>query len=196
MSRGLGQGELLEPAPTRRLIVRKGRTAVWGVDPSTVRVAIASVGVDGVRGVSTRAFSGSPGPERLAGVRQGTFALVGELISYPWLDKPGLIVVEQPSGTIQNLQFVYAVGVIVATLQESTDCVIEYVTSAEWKKESCGYGAIKKPKREPGKAAPKPEDYAVLRWARENGYDGTSWDEADAWGIAEWARRTFVLEVR
>jgi hypothetical protein len=32
-----------------------------------------------------------------------------------------------------------------------------------------------------------------VTWARENGYTGLSWDEADAWGIAEAARREVEL---
>ena len=40
------------------------------------------------------------------------------------------------------------------------------------------------------------ERYGVLRWARENGYTGSSWDEADALGIAEAGRRLVTLEAR
>jgi hypothetical protein len=39
-------------------------------------------------------------------------------------------------------------------------------------------------------------EYGVLTWARQNGYAGCSWDEADAWGIAEAARREVALEER
>jgi hypothetical protein len=35
-----------------------------------------------------------------------------------------------------------------------------------------------------------------MKWARLNGYTGASWDEADALGIAEAARRDTALEER
>jgi hypothetical protein len=48
-----------------------------------------------------------------------------------------------------------------------------------------------------GKPWRDPFDYAVLRIARDDwGYDGTSWDCADALGIAEAARRTVGLDPR
>jgi len=67
---------------------------------------------------------------------------------------------------------------------------VESVASAKWKLVVCGYGAIAKPKptsREP---------YAVLEWAQYVGYEGTSWDEADAWAIAEYARGAYELDER
>jgi hypothetical protein len=66
---------------------------------------------------------------------------------------------------------------------------IETCTSSWWKKRGCGWGAIYKPKR-------VTEEYGVLTWARQNGYEGASWDEADAWGIAEAARREVALDER
>lgn len=194
MSRGLGQTELLTPPATRRLIVRPGQTAWFGVDPSTVRVAIASVAADGARGVSTVPFAREESAKRLASIHHATRLLVTELVET--VGAPGVVVVEQPSGKTPNLNLVYAVGVIVAACVSAAGCVVEMVTSSQWKALACGKGNIYKPQRVRGRPAPAPEDYPVLPWARSCGYVGASWDEADAWGVADYARRTFALEAR
>lgn len=193
MSRGLGQGELLEMAPERAVIVPEGHVAWWGVDPSTLRVSIATVSAEGCRGVSTRSFARRRGAERLADIFRETRLLACELIGAGVC--PGVVVVEQPSGKVQNLELVYAVGVIQAALAAACcpGTHFEMVASSRWKAVACGKGNIYKPKRERGGPAPQAEDYAVLAWARSLGYRGSSWDEADAMGVAEWARRTFSL---
>jgi hypothetical protein len=188
MSRGLGQTELLEVAPSRKLIVRHGHTAWWGVDPSTVRVSIATVGFDGSRGISTVGIPQEGGPGRLSSILACTRRMARELAL---LEEPGVIVVEQPSGKTPNPQLVYAVGVVQAALLEACAPVrLETVASSRWKAVACGKGNIYKPKRN------DTAEYGVLSWARTLGYAGSSWDEADAWGVAEYARRTFALEER
>jgi hypothetical protein len=62
----LAQQELVEPAPVRRLIVPRGHSAWWGVDPSTVRLSVAYVTPDGARGVRTVPFARVEGPARLS----------------------------------------------------------------------------------------------------------------------------------
>jgi hypothetical protein len=106
--------------------------------------------------------------------------------------------VEQPSGSKQavNLPLIYAVGVIHMALYDGLLEVtgkpvrIESCVSSWWKRKACGRGNIAKPRK--GDAS----EYGVLTWARQNGYDGSSWDAADAWGIAEAARREVALEER
>lgn len=194
MSRGLGQGELLEGGPSRRLIVAPGDSAWWGVDPSTLRVSVASVSSEGVRGVSTVSFPSLKGVGRLGRVYSLTRGSARELAE---VVRPGVIVVEQPSGKVQNLQLTYAVGVIMAALAGAAPWAqLVTVNSMTWKSVACGHGHIYKPKKERGSAAPVPEAYGVLPWARSMGYVGSSWDEADAWGIADYARRMFLLEER
>lgn len=203
MSRGLGQGELLTPPPAKRVIVPAGSTAWWGVDPSTVRVAIATIQPDGLRGVSTVVFPALAGAHRLDAVYRLTGGLAHELVTLG--AAPGVIAVEQPSAPKArgvNPWLYQAVGVIMAALVAGVNTatgrrpeVVELVAS-QWKAVSCGSGRIQKPKRERGMPAPPLTDYPVFVWATDNGYRGRSWDEADAWGIAEWARRTYALEVR
>jgi hypothetical protein len=109
---------------------------------------------------------------------------------------PGLVVVEQPSGKTPNLELVYATGVILAMLSQGVTAVtghairVETVPSATWKRVAVGRGDIRKPK------PLSSELYAVLVWAKDRGYSGSSWDEADAWGVAEYARRSVILEER
>lgn len=171
------------PEPQRRLIVRRGITAHWGVDPSTLRIAIASEGR-----VQTHSFPRTEGLARLGDIYQST---VDFAMDFADGRLPGFILIEQPSGKTINLELTYAVGVIIAALCEAMPGArIETVVSSSWKRIACGRGDIYKPK--------KGDDweYGVLRWARENGYQGSSWDEADALGIAEAARRLVTLEER
>lgn len=171
-------------------IIRWQRGTGWaGVDPSTKRCAIATITPDGERRVETVSFpTRVEGAERLQAIYEGVQALWTEIGS-----RTAYVAVEQPSGAKQNPQLVYAVGVTLAAVA-SVDCleapVIETVPSSTWKKRVCGSGAIRKPK------PAGPEEYAVLMWAREAGYEGDSWDEADAWAIAEWARRTVAIDRR
>jgi hypothetical protein len=188
MSTMLLQQELMEPEPQRRLIVREGMTAHWGVDPSTLRVAIAC----GNR-VMTQSFPRTEGLARLSDIYDATLEFVTDLlIVWP---APGFVLVEQPSGKTINLELTYAVGVIICAVQQALEervggVRVETVVSSSWKRLACGRGNLYKPK--------KGDDweYGVLLWARENGYEGSSWDEADALGIAEAARRTVTLEAR
>jgi hypothetical protein len=195
MSRGLGQGELMQAAPPRKLIVPAGHTCWWGVDPSTVRLALAVIDANCVRSVTQVVFPPWEGGERLAAIWRRTSKLAfGAAEEFP----PGVIAVEQPSGKQENPNLSYACGVALGALHqgvlEATAHTIrtETVASSQWKAVACGKGNLYKPK---GKLV-RLEEYAVLRWARELGYKGVSWDEADAMGVAEWARRTFALEVR
>lgn len=193
--------ELVE-VPPRRMIVPAGLSAWWGVDPSTRRVAVAGVSKapDGSldRWVQCRPFRRSEGAARLSEVYSVTRALVEDLAEL----LPGFVFVEQPSGKQENPNLSYAVGVTIAAihdgLREATGYPvhIETVPSSSWKKRACGRGNIYKPTRKELGRTPTFEDYPVAVWARENGYRGSSFDEADAWGIAEAARRTVALEVR
>lgn len=197
----LGQEEIFTPPPTRKLIVPSGATSWWGIDPSTMRVAIATVTADGQRSVSTNSFAREDGGRRLASIFWGTAALARQLVHDARPARPGVIVVEQPSGKQPNPALSYAVGATIAGcfqgINEVTfdgvgphDVPMPMVSSSTWKRVACGAGNIYKPKPT-SKVA-----YGVLTWARQHGYSGSSWDEADAWAIAEYARRTYALEQR
>jgi hypothetical protein len=182
----LGQQELMEPTPTRRLDAL-GSTH-WGVDPSTRHIAIACAET---REVATAPFAPVSGAARLDEIYVQTRRLVSDLISRDW-DIPGVIVVEQPGGSSINWPLYYGVGVIQAALwaeasrQAMGAVQVETMPPNSWKKIAVGRGDVYKPKVKGGR-------YGVLEWARHRGYEGSSWDEADALGIAEAARRTIAL---
>jgi hypothetical protein len=194
----LEQQELLEAPPPRRLIVPHGHSAWWGVDPSTVRTAVACVsrrsGGELVRWAQTCPYPVLEDAARLSAVYACTRDWIRRLAP-PGPDRPGVVFVEQPSGKQDNPNLSYAVGVILAAvfdgLHDATGraVAVQTVSSSRWKKVACGRGNIYKPKR-------GTEEYGVLTWARANGYDGRSWDEADAFGVAECARRTVLLDER
>jgi hypothetical protein len=208
----LAQQELVEPAPVRRLIVPRGHGAWWGVDPSTRRVAVGGVSraADGSldRWVRSVPFMAVDGPGRLSMIYNETYDLVQGIALRAWEAHdvlPGLVLVEQPGGEHRNYELFYAVGAIVAAIdgalvaETGKSVKFEMVVPAWWKARACGRGNIYKTKRVPGRKSPvpvAPDEYGVLQWARQNGYAGASWDEADAWGIAEAARREVALVER
>lgn len=197
----LAQQELLEPTPQRRIIVPPGHGAWWGVDPSTLRVAVAYVTREGARAVRTASFPQIEGPARLSAIYAETRRFVAEDLG-TFFPPPGLVLVEQPSGKSENPNLSYAVGVTLAALHDGLrvaymrGAVIETIPSSSWKKAGCGHGNLWKPTKKKLGRTPVFEDYGVAVWARENGYAGSSWDDADAWGIAEAARRTVALDER
>jgi len=112
-----------------------------------------------------------------------------------------VIVVEQPSGKQPNPALSYAVGATIAGCFQGVnelsldavgprEVVMPMVSSSTWKKAACGAGNAYKPKD--GDI----EKYPVYRWALSIGYRGRSFDEVDALGIADYARRTYALEER
>jgi hypothetical protein len=200
----LGQQELLEPPQRRRLQVAPGHTAILGVDPSTLRLATTIIEPDGSRLVSTVSFPGTEGPQRLSDIYEATREWArNEQIGRQAAGRPliGFALIEQPSGENVNLPLYYAHGVIQAALYDGlympgAPVRIESIPPQSWKKTACGRGNIYKPTRKKLGRTPVFEDYDVAVWARLNGYAGSSWDEADAWGIAEAARREVALVER
>jgi hypothetical protein len=200
----LGQQELVAPAPVRRLVVPAGHGAWWGADWSTLRLALAFVDGEGRRGVATAPFAPVAGAGRLDEIYAQTRSFVWRLMQAGW-PAPGILMGEQPSGSNQqvNLSLIYAVGAMQAALYASLrDCFsgvpvhMETCVAAHWKLVACGRGNIYKPTRKRLGRAPVFEDYGVAVWARANGYAGSSWDEADALGIAVAASREIALEQR
>jgi hypothetical protein len=194
------QQELFQAPPRSRIAVPAGHTAWWGVDGSTkcIAIGVATEYAGHVR----RAVRSAPFPSpptdgrRLAAIHAITSELAAELADrYP----PGLVLVEQPSGSSQvvNHELEYAVGVIQAAVYAAAgEPRMDMVVSSWWKARACGHGNLYKTMKVPGSSRKKPlplEEYGVMRWARLVGYKGGSWDEADALGIAEAARREHAL---
>lgn len=197
----LEQQELMEAPPARRMAVQPGREAWWGVDPGTVRLAVACVSPALERRTRTTSFAPLRGGQRLAAIYADTRRFVLEIVAAGW-PLPGLVMFELPAGDPPNLELIYASGVQQAAMFDALyeaaggPVVIETMPTASWKKTACGRGNIYKPTKKKLGRSPVFEDYGVAVWARENGYGGSSWDEVDALGLAEAARRTVALEPR
>jgi hypothetical protein len=178
------------PRKQRRLIVRAGQTAHWGIDPSTKRVAGATVTAEGERFGAVRSVPTLVGAQRLEAIRGATIELCRDLLEH---GRPGVVVVEEAVGYGKrpNPELSYAVGATLCGLVAGAPFThVEFVASAKWKLVVCGFGAIKKP------PPTSREEYEVLRWAREQGYEGSSWDVADAYAIADYARQVYALDER
>jgi hypothetical protein len=198
----LAQQELLEVPPSRRIIVPPGHGhAHWGADVSVSRLSLAFVTSEGARAARTTLFRDLDGGARLAHIWAETGGFVEELFRDGW-PLPGLIWVEQPSGARPNPNLSYACGVIIGSLHDAIERVtgrtimVTTVPSATWKLKATGFGRHDKPTKKKLGRSPVFEDYGIARWAKLNGYTGSSWDESDALGIAEAARRTVALEAR
>lgn len=192
----LGQQPLLD-APSRALSVPCGHLAHAGADLGTTRLALARIGPDGRRDCLTVPFPSLKGAHRLSEIHARTRSATSLwAASGPRI---GVLMTEQPSGGKQavNLPLIMAAGVILAGLfdglHDAYGLPVEIVmtTSAHWKKVACGSGAIRKP----GKGASQ-ADYQVFRWALDEGWLPLDWNEADAAGMAECARREIALVER
>jgi hypothetical protein len=73
---------------------------------------------------------------------------------------------------------------------------VETIAPSSWKKLAVGRGNVYKPTSKKLGRRPEFLDYGVAQWAAQNGYEGHSWDESDALGIAEAGRRLVTLEAR
>lgn len=201
MSTAVAQAELSQAPARTTLRVPAGCTSWWGVDGSTRCVSIGVASPSGQRAVRTAPFPKISGPARLGAIYALTRDLALDLARrYP----PGLILVEQPSGSSQavNHELEYAVGVIQAAVYDGAYQAVRHgvpmdtVVASWWKARACGSGAIRKTYKDAQTGRKRPlalEDYEVMRWARSVGYKGTSWDEADALAIAEASRRETAL---
>lgn len=163
---------------------------VWGVDVSTKAISIAYVALDGKGlGVTTiRWPDWLSGGERLSTAYDTIYARARELAC----TQPAIFVfVEQPSGSFNKLPLTYMTGVIQAAIWKALldhwkrPVSVQTVPSGTWKKSVCGHGGF-------GKKGHTIDTYPAMIAARELGYRGDDWDEADAFCIAEHTR----LDVR
>jgi hypothetical protein len=146
------------------------KETVWGVDVSTKRLAVAFHG----RGVETVEFDKQlRHGARFHHIHQRTVeAPMGWRSEFP----PFFVWVEAPTGPKISPPLLYAVGAVMAGLYWALEHCFPYpvevrtISVGEWKKGSVGHGNASKAQ--------------VLAWARGQGYEGDSEDEADAWGVA------------
>ena len=162
---------------------------VWGVDPSTKRIAIAWTGAE--PGVRTLELPELRGGERLAWLETNLRSFAAGLMTEDSARVPAAVWVEQPFAVSHvEPKLYYAVGVTMSALSAAVQCfnpdsIVEDIPVPTWKSLALGNGA-----------APKP---LVLAWAQSRGYEGQccclpderkckaqapAHDEADAIAIA------------
>lgn len=186
------------PGRVRHVVLTEGGRCWWGVDPSSHGVSVAWRAPSGNAGVLTVPILKSEGAHRLGLLHEAGVRAARDLADAAW---PGIVVVEAPLQTSRRgtTDLVMAAGALRAGLwlglaaEQAHRVRFEDVVASTWKRDVCGYGGIKKPKPAEVKAGAV---YQVLAWARQDGYVGDSWDEADAWAIAAWGEQTFELRPR
>lgn len=188
----LGLGAELVP-PRSVLAALPG--PVWGIDPSTQRVAVAQLDpMPGavVSGTSIRCYTLSLEQSSLGGAKARAARLSkARAVLVPWFQRIGVgealphtVALEEPFGAMYQgkrqtpvigLEFQ---GMILGALWEAFGLAanLELVSPSTWKKAALGAGS--------GFAKPP----AYLAWARSAcGYEGELEDEAAALGVATWA---------
>lgn len=183
--------------------LRLGRSNVWGVDPSTLRVSVAGLlgsgGVDGVPGVvwATRSLPRAETPHLRWGGAYGALDPFVDTLVQLW-GRPDLVLVEQPfsGGHHTEPASYYALAVVLAALGQlgmATD--VELIDPMSWKLLATGSGyapglpaapkgASAAERRKVSGARRVAEKARLMEWARVAGYTGELQDEADAVGIA------------
>lgn len=181
-----------------------------GIDPSTVRMSVATIVPVELRGpafvVETLSLPRVENVARNEHVRlAATFAeLESWLAGLVRVWSPEVVVVETPfaHGRLVPTESFHVIGVLLAVLG-GLRVRVERMGPQEWKRAALGAGAggTKKPaaKCPRGGSHTWPRanvygdgsclkcgaaGYGVLRWARTAGYEGVLWDEADALGLA------------
>lgn len=166
------------PVPPHSLRLR---AAVWGIDPSSVRVAVATVAPFLPPGTVQLGWETLSLPRR-----EALHARFGEAYTAlePWFARlagevpPSAVYIEEPfipreKRKAGRIAHVFMWGVTLAALGAVLpDVRVEPLSPSEWKAAALGAGRGH---------ADKPE---ILRWAQSVGYSGVLEDEADALGVA------------
>lgn len=138
----------------------------WGIDPGLRKCHLAVI-EDG-KLVDSYAYEGQEEDlsAALAALHIGTVSMA--VSAWASHGTPDAIVVEQPSGTFDNLPLKYATGVILAAAAKYGYATT--LTSGQWRKIAFGNGGMKS-------AAAKA---AAVELAKTLGYNGSSEDTAEA----------------
>lgn len=167
---------------------------IWGIDLSTAAINVGWTTLDGTsRGVKRIDWPpnlkhGQRLAAAYASIRTGTWSLAQE---HP----PIAVIVEQPSGAFNKPQLSYLCGIVQAAVHAeledfySAPIHVSTMTPGEWKKGVLGTAGKTsyKPKKN------DPREYLAVTVARELGYEGMDWDDADAWCLTEHARRSLAF---
>lgn len=146
---------------------------IWGIDPSSKRIALAVVEGDGTFTVDS---------ERLPdghGCREIRFAdsYAAQVEFFKRHPRPTLVFIEEPFVPRDHRQVpthLLMYGVTLAALGEalSVEVPVVELTASQWKAQALGKG---------NGFAKKPQ---IVAWAQSLGYAGVIEDEADALGVA------------
>lgn len=185
-----------------------------GIDPSTRRMSAAVLvpAADRCNALGEVAFVvDTLSLPQMAEKNEARRLALAQREIVPWMGglltlwKPTLVVVETPFafGRMVPAESFHVIGILLAVLG-TFGVRVGRMGPSTWKKEAlgAGRGGTKKPPAKcpaggshtwaaddvlTGARVPCVKcdvDYAVLTWAREAGYAGRSWDEADAVGLA------------
>lgn len=173
----------VNPAPRSRDSIPAGVGEgqwIWGIDPAIAHVsfAFAAIADESIVVESLITQTDATEGERL-GLLDRQIRIYARQIAgtYP----PDVVWVEQPSGSFENQQLAYAVGVIQAAVFETLRCPVWTIPSGKWKKRALGYGNASKEQ--------------VAAWVADHlRIDVSSQDEADAAAIAHAGR--IIYETR
>jgi Holliday junction resolvasome RuvABC endonuclease subunit len=162
---------------------------VWGIDPSTRRVALAAITEDGFDTYSLELGSSTVDARKLHTARS---AMIPWLTSIARKQSPGWVFCEQPFARVQSqvpIPSYLMLGIVMEAVYAVTGCPVNLIPPASWKAKA-GMGGF----------ATKGQ---ILSWAREQGFTGScprcppdgkckgspAHDLADALGVARagWA---------
>lgn len=158
----------------------------YGIDWSTKALSLG-VDKDGMPHWRTVEWPAGVGAQRLAGARAQIVPFLGRAVEA--FGRPDVVVVETPFGRVapESMQMY---GVVLCATAEVLDCPIVELGPGSWKLRATGFGGHRKPRR--GEA----REYGVLTWAREQGYLGRDWNEADAIGCARAGALLYSRDLR
>lgn len=145
----------------------------FGVDIGFRRVSIAALDEAGDFAVRSATV---PGPDEIAQAKTFRWLYLAARTSARALvlavGEPITIMVERPAGRVVSPEMHYSFALISAALESLDVGLVASVVPGRWKKLALGDGF--------GGA----DKSTVMTWARQQGYRGSSQDEADALGIA------------
>lgn len=156
----------------------------WGLDPGTAALALGVHNGVGYRTTSVGLPRNTDPLRRLAASLPVAQQFL-ERVAHEY-GQPSLVVIEQPAGTGHNVHPAtwYATAMTAMATANAVECPIHMVGPPSWKMEALGKGS--------GHA----NKARVFAWARVQGWQGSSQDEADAVGISRCAYVRLAAHLR
>jgi hypothetical protein len=175
---------------------------VWGIDPSTKRMAFASLtptfeypgteerpigAYPPILRWATVSLPTHPAPHVKLAAWAGRIGHFVEACRDEW-GVPALVAIEQPFSTghkTEPMSYMALAALLVALGLRVPDAEVCLIPPQTWKAKATGSGYAPGLPRDASKTARRRAEKArLMEWARAAGYAGQSEDEADACGIA------------